>query len=459
MRARLLAALGLSLAALGCGETLVDHTAPNLFAPDPGTTVVVGDCNTDNACGPTCTPCPAPDPAAVTTGYASAAPECYGPTGASFCGYECTGGLIKCPTGCCQARAVAASAASSCAVTMDGGLYCWGDNGGNQVADGDTSARTAPVLVHGAGVSAVAVGEGFTCAVVAGAVSCRGRFRDGSGVPSPAIPGAVQLAAGADHVCALTAAGAVRCWGSDALGQRGGAGIGTPPVATPVGSGATAVAAGTDHTCAVVGGDVRCWGSRAAGQLGDGSSIGSSGTPVAAAPLASAPAGAIGAGALLACAAPAVSGGSGGLEDALQCWGTGLGSLLPASPQTTPAIPLKDANTSIIRFQVHELAVGRAHVCARRNEPAASVSCLAADNAWGQRGAPSVTPPEAFDVANTQGARAFAAGAEHGCAVLSTGAVQCWGRNSSGQLGDGSRVTPGVDDARGLGTPVLVRGK
>ncbi|MFO0626666.1 MAG: hypothetical protein U0325_13715 [Polyangiales bacterium] len=85
--------------------------------------------------------------------------------------------------------------------------------------------------------------------------------------------GASQLAAGEHHTCAISA-GTVRCWGSDAYGQRGdGDGIsgevcsgpseipGMPPVP------AVEVAAGNTHTCArLMDGTVRCWGSNGGGK-------------------------------------------------------------------------------------------------------------------------------------------------------------------------------------------------
>jgi alpha-tubulin suppressor-like RCC1 family protein len=168
---------------------------------------------------------------------------------------------------------------------------------------------------------------------------------------------------------------------------------------------------------------------------------------------------AIGAGSDLSCAAADRPTG-GGLDNALQCWGTGLGALLGADPQTTPAIPMKDQNTSVVRFDVDSISVGRAHVCVKRNGVAESVQCLGLDNAWGQLGGAAVVPPEALEVPGTANAAAFAVGADHGCAVSAGGGVHCWGRNSSGQLGDGTLVTPGLaGDVRTIGTPVSVSGR
>src|SRR5439155_1471331 len=64
------------------------------------------------------------------------------------------------------------------------------------------------------------------------------------------------------------------------------------------------------------------------------------------------------------------------------------------------------------------------------------------DNNWGQlgngsaAGTASTTPATAVTGITT--ATAASSGAEHTCAVLQDGSVQCWGRNTDGRLGNGT---------------------
>ena len=84
------------------------------------------------------------------------------------------------------------------------------------------------------------------------------------------------------------------------------------------------------------------------------------------------------------------------------------------------------------------MATGLSHTCALS---AAGLSCWGS-NSQGQLGvdtptstAPITAPMPVPLVANPI---AIAAGAQHTCAVRSTGAVLCWGQNGTGQLGEGS---------------------
>ncbi len=134
--------------------------------------------------------------------------------------------------------AAAVGNSHTCAL-QSGGVKCWGNNSTGQVGDGSLTQRLTPVAVTGlaSGVSAVV--------------------------------------AGAAHSCALTTGGGVKCWGANSAGQLGDNSTTQRP--TPVNvsgltSGVVAITAGQFHTCAVTtAGVVKCWGSNASGQLGDNS--------------------------------------------------------------------------------------------------------------------------------------------------------------------------------------------
>ncbi len=195
------------------------------------------------------------------------------------------------------AAAVSAGSEHTCAVTMEGGVKCWGRNQYGQLGDGTTADSDAPVDVSGlsSDVAAVSAGVGHTCALTAaGGVKCwgyndTGRLGDGTKT-NRAMPvdvvglssGVKAISAGGSHTCALTAAGGVKCWGLDSAGPEMCAhpplGETSPCSTAPLdisglSSGVAAVSAGGDlwygHTCArTTAGAVKCWGKDTFGQLG-----------------------------------------------------------------------------------------------------------------------------------------------------------------------------------------------
>ncbi len=186
---------------------------------------------------------------------------------------------------------VAANENETCAVNTAGGVLCWGQNTVGQLGNGSTENSAVPVPVPGltSGISAVlAMGSAHVCGLtyLTGAVHCwghndHGQLGDGSTTDSP-VPvevaglssGILAIAAGGNHTCAVTTAGALECWGENLNGQLGdGSTTDSPvPVAVPdLSSGVARVAAGGAHTCAVTtAGSVQCWGNNGSGQLGHG---------------------------------------------------------------------------------------------------------------------------------------------------------------------------------------------
>ena len=192
------------------------------------------------------------------------------------------------------ATQVASGYSHTCAL-LAGQVYCWGDNTFGEIGDGTTTSRALPVLLTGlpaiaslgaGGAGLTSVSAAHSCAIaVNGALYCwgsngSGQLGDGgtnlglrpvrvSVLPAALLPDRVSC--GGRHTCAL-AGGAVHCWGANDSGQLG---IGSTnaqsaPTAPAVSSGTTVLASGENHSCAVVAGALLCWGLDTSGQVDAG---------------------------------------------------------------------------------------------------------------------------------------------------------------------------------------------
>ena len=179
----------------------------------------------------------------------------------------------------------------TCAV-VSGAALCWGGNNFGEIGDGTMIGRPSPTQVLGltSGVLEIGVGWAHTCALLStGAVQCwganaSGELGDGTTNPSPTpVPvsglttGVTAIAVGGNFSCALLGAeGAVRCWGDNTVGSLGDGTTTMRLVPTPVSgltSGVTNVSAGNGHACATVGETTKCWGYNISGQTGPTSNL------------------------------------------------------------------------------------------------------------------------------------------------------------------------------------------
>ena len=351
----------------------------------------------------------------------------------------------------------------TCVLLSSGGVECWGDNTSGQLGDGNTTdsliARPVKWITQ---ATAVAFRSGHGCAVLArGAVQCWGRNDSGQlgngtmttstgPVPVTGIRSATALALGWAHSCALLASGAVQCWGYNYYGDLGdgtNARSSIPVWVTGI-STATAVATGGDHNCALLAsGAVQCWGHNYYGQLGNGTTTDSN-TPVTVSGINSATA--VAAGAFFSCALLA--------SGAVQCWGHGGNAELgdgSSWPYTDSSIPVSVAGTST----AIAITAGAYHACAVLSS--GSAQCWGYNN-YGQLGNGPTTASASnipVPVSAISAPVRLAAGYWHTCALLSDGAMRCWGLDHDGQLGDRRRTptyTPNRWPVNVIGTPGVV---
>jgi len=412
---------------LSCSGGLVDHAGvalsnPDGGGPDGGVPDGGDSCPyTVDRCGLNCSACPVP---------ANATASCTD----RACDYECAAPLLKCPGGCCPASAVSAGGDHACAIAGRA-VRCWGGNDQGQLGVSGVAQSAVPVQVPGleSDATAVAAGSAHSCAVKGGEVYCWGandRGQLGVSGTSPGGPaqvlgifGASSVAAGAAFTCAMTSS-QVLCWGANDAGQLGDGSTSSrfSPAAVASVTLPQLVATGASHACALSSQGVLCWGASDSGQVGSGSFAASIATPAVAIPHSAAPL-AIGAGALHTCA---VSN-----SDSLSCWGSDASFQLGDSSGQN-----RDAPRGVLSG-VAAVAGGSGHTCALTRD--STVRCWGA-NASGQlgNGAAGAKQSGPQDVSLPTAATQVAAGAEHTCALLSSGGVSCWGRNDRGQLGNGT---------------------
>ena len=206
---------------------------------------------------------------------------------------------------------VSAGMRFTCAIAgVSGHIYCWGANYNGQLGNGAPGGNTAvPNMVVGIeGAVDVSTGYFHSCAVSSdGGVWCWGanfeiHYDDGNptfrrfigifGSPDysykidpneddrhvpvgvAGISNATKVSCGGYHTCVVLSDGNLVCWGSNNYGQLGDRTHYSKPereyVEFPDGP-VVDVQAYTYHTCAKnLKGDVYCWGLNNRGQLGDG---------------------------------------------------------------------------------------------------------------------------------------------------------------------------------------------
>lgn len=174
---------------------------------------------------------------------------------------------------------VVAGANHSCVRHTNQTVSCWGNNGSNQLGNTGGNVSKATPVAGLTGVTDLAAGTAYTCAVSGGHVYCWGSNdnlelgRTGAGPFSTpqqvaSLSDAVTVAAGFETTCVRRSTGAVECWGGNTSGQRGEAPSPASASRTivPISNAAQIAAGPSGFNCARrTAGDTYCWGALSSG--------------------------------------------------------------------------------------------------------------------------------------------------------------------------------------------------
>ena len=194
---------------------------------------------------------------------------------------------------------IAGGLAHACAVTDNGRAYCWGNGASGGLGNGGPADSDVPVAVKDTTfgafkVTQIAAGSNHSCAVTEdGGAYCWGGNNYGAlgnatntsslepvAVDNDSLGNAevTQISAGSQYSCASTASNGAYCWGFYGFGQLGTSGELDSNLPLKVGGylieqSIMQVSAGQHHSCAVTAtGKAYCWGNGDQGRLGNGTS-------------------------------------------------------------------------------------------------------------------------------------------------------------------------------------------
>jgi len=336
-------------------------------------------------------------------------------------------------------KAVASGYRHSCALDDAGQAWCWGDSGNGVASRVPTLVATTERFVS------IVAGFNHTCALTAeGQAYCWGANSLGelgrgqntgsfSNTPAPVASDVrfTQLAAGADHVCGLTALRATWCWGLNEYAQSGprqetcvipfeGAYYcnSTPK---PISSGAyVAIAAGTSGTCGLTpGGEVQCWGTVLLGAAATSTCQKAAHAGPAEFPCNQLPTRVDVTGATSVVSSSLSSQACARAASKWYCWRNDTPVVVEQAVTLTQLVP---AGSDEVGFRCGLNANGNAF-------------CWGVVNQFGPPG--DVVTQTLVPILGTDPLMQLAPGGLHVCAVASNGAAYCWGRSTEGQLGSG----------------------
>jgi len=367
---------------------------------------------------------------------------------------------------CAEGASIALGEYHSCIMLTGGTVKCWGYNLYGQLGNvtlGSGTDSPTPVDVSGITTAAsIAAGGSHSCALLTdGTVKCWGRDDKGqlgngdettadsaTPVTVTGITTATSLALGFSYSCALLTGGTVKCWGYNDYGNLGDgtrANSATPVDVSGITT-ATSIASGRNHVCALLtDGTIKCWGHNGDGPIGNGEVSREQTTPVNVTGIETATS--IAAGGWHTCALLT--------DGTMMCWGWNIKGQL--GYETVPEDDRRYPDIVSGITTATSIGLGGYHSCVLLTD--GTVKCWG-ENIYGQLGNGTTTPQTSttpVDVSGITTATSIALGHAHACALLTDGAVMCWGYNDKGQLGDGTSETQRSEPVFALQISVLPR--
>mgnify|MGYP003439826326 CR=1 FL=1 len=384
-----------------------------------------------------------------------------------------------------KASVSASGTYKTCAIVTNE-LYCWGKNGfynteyfDGQLGDGTTTDSLIPVkvtqsagLLLGKVVDDVISEQYHNCALAQGKVYCWGRnlygqLGNGTTTDSPVpveVGGAlsgktVTAIGGASDVGCAIAESKVYCWGRNDQGQLGDGTTtsrNTPTLISTTNFGSpytpnllSSSGSRAKSMCAIINSKAYCWGANNVGQLGDGTTTTRT-SPVA---VRANSGDVLYNKTIIAISQDGYYNGNGSgiyphvcvvaSDNKAYCWGANTSGQLGDNSTTNRSLPVAvraNSGDALYNKSVQDIVVGLQHSCALANS---QVYCWG-ENSQGMVGDNTSTdrrvPTAVYTGEDLAGktVTAIGGGSNRGCAVADL-TVFCWGKNSEGQLGDGTQ--------------------
>lgn len=304
----------------------------------------------------------------------------------------------------------------SCGI-YDQQAYCWGNNSSGQLGTGTQTQSLVPVAVTNTGVLA------------------------GKTIKS--------ISAGSEHTCVVASDNLIYCWGDNTYGQLG---IGSTtrslvPAATNTSgvlSGKTikVLDSGYINTCAVASDDqAYCWGYNVRGQIGNNS------TTQSTVPAAVNTAGVLAGKTVKSIAITLYHTCAIASDDQAYCWGENSGKLgNNSTAQSNVPVAVNTAGV-LAGKSVKTIAPGYDHTCALTTDNTAYCWGVGSEGQLGNGVNGQSLVPIAVSTSGVLSGKTLSTLTSadwHSCVTTTEGEAYCWGRNTDGQLGDGTTTNSNV---------------